>query len=211
MNGLLANGKDATIAAGVALSLPSVANGGALTLSGPTKTLGSVTAASLQASGGNTAVNGVQNITGSATYDATTLNAPVNAANLNLASVTFDVPGVAATVSGSVQTGPVALQQNTELRVGGSYSFGGVQANGFTFTINQLITTEVSQDTDRRILSTILPQMKKGQAGRAGLSATQTKDLPVINKCSADVPLPAEASGDWLLRFMRFLAFGTVD
>jgi hypothetical protein len=130
---------DVTTGAGGSINVASISVGGAVTLTGPTKTVGSITASSISASGGTTAINGVQDISGSASYDDATLTADVKAVTASFGSgTTIDVVGSAASPSvktsggGQTFTGTLTLDTTTFLTDtrGGTIGLGTVTGRG---------------------------------------------------------------------------------
>jgi filamentous hemagglutinin family protein len=119
-------------AEGADVQISSIANGGAVSLSGATKTIGSVNAQSIQADGGNSVISGQQTISASASYDAATVNAAVSAHDVSFGgTVSLNVAGTVANPSvqsqggGQTYNGAVTLGQNTVLKdtTGGNIRF----------------------------------------------------------------------------------------
>jgi len=131
------NAHDLTASAATSINLASLADGGAVKLQAPTKTLGPVTAKSISASGGSTAIKGVQTIAHSATYDAATVNDSVNAYSAAFGSANFQGGGV-NTSGGGQDYGPVALGASTVLSDSskGNINFGSTIDGGSALMAN---------------------------------------------------------------------------
>ena len=298
------NNNDLTVTTAGDINLASLSGGGAVDLHGANKTVGTVGAASITADGGSTTISGVQNISGAAVYDATTVRAQVNAGSAHFNSATFNVSGGGVSTSGGGQTyggavvleaptlltdsggdiifsgtidGPFALAVSTpgdevfNGRVGGAQPLarlttdgsieglgspgglggsaiinvpgttdnpsvrttgrqtywdnlvlgadvvlsglgfvfpGGVTANGHTISLafqfgGSIILTSLAEDNDRRLLATIMPQLRKGVVTKV----ETTGMAPILSGYllrSCQVPLEEQQSEQTGIRYDPF-------
>jgi hypothetical protein len=107
---------------------------------------------------------------------------PGGHAIINVPGSDHDNPSV-LTVGSQTYYDNVQLGANTVLTTGGSGSvhfLGGSDSEGFLLVVNDINLTELSLDTERRILSTLAPKVKKGQAKRAEGSSGKAVEIPSL-------------------------------